>query len=132
MDVISACLALAPVPYLSAAFTTFQFIWDSVQRVQASKEQLRCLAFSVAQLLHTLDGEIRFKRLHPSIVSSGITDLQSLLREIASFIGVQSSYSFIKLLFTKDDRIEAIEGYRQKIAALVVTFQASLRLILSS
>ena len=43
-DIIYRYLALAPVPYLSHAFSVFQFIWSSVQQAQSSKQQLECLS----------------------------------------------------------------------------------------
>jgi hypothetical protein len=51
MDIIQQCLALVPVPYLGTAFSIFQFIWTSVSQAQASKGQLRVLAFALSELL---------------------------------------------------------------------------------
>jgi hypothetical protein len=124
MDIIDSCLSLVPVPYLRAAFSTFKLLWDSGQRVQASKEQLRCLSFSVAQLLYALHGEIRAGNLDEAKVLPGIAGLEELLHEVASFVRTQASHSFVKLLFTKDDRIAAIEGYHRKIEAMITAFQA--------
>jgi hypothetical protein len=55
MDTVQKCLHLVPVPYLSAAFGLFKLIWDTVDKVQASKQQLRVLAECVSHLLVTLD-----------------------------------------------------------------------------
>jgi len=60
---IKLCLSLAPVPYLSVAFSALAFIWSLIQQVQVGKAQLRVLAFSVAQLLQVLNTEYQEGRL---------------------------------------------------------------------
>src|ERR1700676_828602 len=75
MDIIHQCLSLAPVPYLSAAFSALRLIWSSVQQVQASKGQLEALAQSIAQLLQTLDDEYRAGRLLQVKTSVPLADL---------------------------------------------------------
>jgi hypothetical protein len=62
MDFISAWLSLVPVPCLGSAVSIFSYIWSAIQRVQLSKRQLNALATSIAQLLQTLDVEIRSGR----------------------------------------------------------------------
>jgi len=125
MDIIQSCLALAPVPYLSTAFSIFKVIWVSVEQVQASNKQLQALSYSIAQLLEALDRGYRQDKLQHTGTSTQLEDLHKLLQEIARFVKKQSSANFVKLLFTKDDRISRIVGYHQRIATLVQAFQIS-------
>ena len=143
MDIIGRCLSLAPVPYLGHAWSIFQFIWTTIQAVQSSTEQLRALAASIAQLLQTLDAEIRVGRLVPKRTSAELDSLTKfvlprlpkcythpflyrLLEDISAFVKVQSSYSFLKVLYKKDDRVAAIDNYHRQIAATVNAFQVCL------
>jgi Trp operon repressor len=48
-----------------------------------------------------------------------------LLDEISAFVQQEASRAFLKLLFTKDERIARIEEYHQRISTTVTTFQAS-------
>ena len=75
MDVVQQCLALAPVPYLSTAFSLLRFIWTSVQQAQASKEQLRVLATCIAQLLRALDAQYRSNKIARSATATALDDL---------------------------------------------------------
>jgi hypothetical protein len=75
MDIVQQCLALAPVPYLSTAFSILGFIWFSVQQAQASKEQLRVLATCIAQLLCALDAQYRTNKMVPSTTAAALNDL---------------------------------------------------------
>jgi hypothetical protein len=77
MDVINSLLSLAPVPYLQPAFSLFQFIWNSVERAQASKEQLKALASSIAYLLQALHLEYPEDRLEDANYSKPLKDLIS-------------------------------------------------------
>lgn len=144
MDIVQQCLSLAPVPYLGLAFSVFRSIWSSVQQVQASKEQLRVLAISIAQLLKTLDAEYHSRKLTEAQTSAPLADLRryddnfcyifltynysflSLLEEISAFVQKQSSYGFLKLLIVKDQRIVAIEGYHHRIEVSANAFQVCL------
>jgi hypothetical protein len=85
MDIIHRCLGLAPVPYLSHAFSVFQFIWSSVQQAQASKRQLESLSQSIAQLLCMLDGEYGAKRLLEVKTSTPLADLRRFVMLILPF-----------------------------------------------
>jgi hypothetical protein len=143
MDVIHVCLSLAPVPYLSPAFSVFKFIWSQIAQVQASKQQLEVLARSLAQLLKALNSEYCAGRLLQARTSSPLDDLCrcvrcvmgctlmlisiwcSLLKEISTFIQREASRGFLKLLFTKDQRITQIEGYHRRIGTSIESFQAS-------
>ena len=62
MDIITHCLTLAPGPYHSA-FSLLRLLWDSVDKVQACKEQLRVLSTCVAQLLTAVHTEVGENRL---------------------------------------------------------------------
>jgi hypothetical protein len=142
MDIIYSCLSLAPVPYLAPAFSALRFIWLSVQQVQASQQQLEALAQSIAQLLHMLDEEFRAGRLLQSRTSTPLADLcryvrfhcavdpslnfsYRLLDEVSAFIQNEKSSSFLKLLFTKDQRISQIQGFHKRIHNSVISFQVS-------
>ncbi len=144
MDIIHQCLALAPVPYLDFTFSVFRFIWTSVEQAQASKQQLRALAQTIAQLLSTLDKEYRAGRLVQAETSTPVADLggfviltapyipgsyrcalHRLLEEISVFVQKETSRPFIKLLFTKGQRIAQIEQYHRSISTTVTSFQAS-------
>ena len=48
-----------------------------------------------------------------------------LLDKILTFIQKEGVYRFLKLLFTKDQRITQIEGYHHLIRTLVTSFQVS-------
>ena len=75
MDIIHHCLSLAPLPYLSPAFSALRFIWSSVQQAQASKRQLEALTQSIAQLLQTLDAQYRAGRILQATTSKPLDDL---------------------------------------------------------
>ena len=75
MDVIHLCLSLAPLPYLSPAFSALRYIWLSIEQVQTSKRQLEALAQSIAQLLQALDDEYRAQRLLQDKTAVPLADL---------------------------------------------------------
>jgi hypothetical protein len=145
MDIIHQCLSLAPVPYLVPAFSLLRNIWSSVEQAQASKRQLGALAQSIAQLLQTLDGQYRAWQLLQVQTLEPLTDLCGfviftlpcqdldtemtlscrLLEEILVFIEKEGSCVFLKLLFTKDQRIAKIDEYHKRIASSVTSFQVS-------
>ena len=77
MDVIQHCLSLAPVPYLSPAFSIFKILWKSIQGVKSSREQLQVLASCISQLLCALEAEFRAGKL---VASSAERPLQNLCR----------------------------------------------------
>jgi hypothetical protein len=139
MDAIHVSLSLAPVPYLGPAFSVFKFVWSQIAQVQASKQQLKVLAQSLAQLLQTLNTKYHAGRLLQERTSTPLTDLfrcarsmmgwtlmlipsYSLLKEISAFVQREASRRFLKLLFTKDQRITQIEGYHQRIEASIKSF----------
>jgi hypothetical protein len=76
MDIIQQCLSLAPVPYLAPAWSVLRFIYSSVEQAQASKQQLRGLAQTVAQLLWTLNREYRSRQLLSAKTSMTVDDLE--------------------------------------------------------
>src|SRR5207244_20921 len=47
----------------------------------------------------------------------------SLLRQILGFVQKQASYSLLKQLFTKDERIARIDEYRRRIGLMVDAFR---------
>jgi hypothetical protein len=145
MDIIQQCLSLAPVPYLATAFSALKFIWSSIQTAEASKRQLQALTQSIAQLLQTLEKEYRAGRLLKVKTSTPLVNLlrfvvltmhwaldthrspsHRLLDEISAFVQKEALCGFLKLLFTKDQRITRIEEYHRRIGDAATTFQASL------
>jgi hypothetical protein len=146
MDIIQQCLSLAPVPYLAPAFSVLRFIWSLVEQAQASKQQLQVLAQTIAQLLRTLNREYSAGRLRQAKTSMPLGDLHKfvlsttvsqtlptthrrlsyrLLKEISIFVRKETSRPFLKVLFTKDERIARIEQYHRRIATAVTSFQES-------
>jgi hypothetical protein len=79
MDILHQCLSLAPVPYLAPAFSLLRFICSSVEQAQASKQQLRALSQTIAQLLWTLNGEYCSGQLLHAKTSKAIDDLERLV-----------------------------------------------------
>ncbi|KAJ7108319.1 kinase-like domain-containing protein [Mycena epipterygia] len=122
LDVI---LEITPVPGLSAAFTVLKLIVSSVQKVSESKRQLEALATAVAQLLGTLDAELRATRLVESLCSKPLKDLNRLLKDIQQFVQKEQDRGFFKSLLTKDSRISTIEGFYRRIATTANAFQIS-------
>jgi len=84
MDVIQHCLSLTPVPYLSAAFAGFRFLWKNIEQVKDSRAQLQVLALCISQLLCTLDTECR---AHRQIAANVVKPVQDLSR----FVGLQGT-----------------------------------------
>jgi hypothetical protein len=54
-----------------------------------------------------------------------IVQLRRLLEEISTFAQKEASCGFLKLLFTKDQRIARIESYYRRIGISIESFQAS-------
>lgn len=79
MDIIHHCLSLVPVPYLVPAFSALRFIWLSVEQAQASKQQLKALAETIANLLQTINGEYEAGRLVESKTSKALVELRGLV-----------------------------------------------------
>jgi len=125
MDIVHLCLSVTPVPYLAPAFSSLRFIWSSIERAKASKCQLEALAQAIAQLLKALDGEYRTGRLLQTRTSTPLADLHRLLENISTFVQKEASCGFLKLLFSKDQRIARIESYYRRIRISVESFQIS-------
>ena len=144
MDIIHQCLSLAPIPYLAPAFSILRFICSSVEQAQASKQQLRALAQTIAQLLCTLNEEYHAGRLVEAKTLTSIANLDRfvsltltrvpgshwhlscrLLDEISVFVQKEASRPFLMLLFTKGQRITQIEQYHGRLSTAVTSFQAS-------
>ena len=143
MDCVEFVLHCAPIPYLGLSCTIFKKIWDAVETVRASRGQFRVLAEAVAALLQTLDRQYRDGKLSQASTTGAVSELQrfvpffpsniqfswvpcgvaSLLQEIASFIEKQSSYSFIRLLLLKSDRLALINEFHQRLTFSVNAFQ---------
>jgi len=76
-SIISAVLAVQPVPFLHPVFNIFRFIYAEVQAVSASRAQLNVLTSSVAQLLYVLDSQCKERRITQERTSSYIRSLMS-------------------------------------------------------
>jgi hypothetical protein len=94
MDIIHQCLSLAPVPYLSPAFSVLRFIWSSIQQVQASQRQLEVLAQSIAQLLETLNEEYRAGRLLQAKTSSPLKNLRR-------YVGIMAQWTIAHIFIVQ-------------------------------
>jgi len=125
MDLITEVLSFAPAPPLKIAFSLFRFIFQHVQRAQASKEQLVSLASTIAQLLLVLNGEYETGKLVEANTSAALNNLCGLLSEIVEFVQKEDGREFLKLIFTKDTRIARIDGLHRKLGAAVDAFQIS-------
>ena len=143
MDCVEFVLQCAPIPYLGLSYSIFRTIWVAVEEVQASREQFRVLAETTAALLQTLDSQHRVGRMSVVSTVDAVNDLEkcvgffflnsrsifhvvcitSLLKEIATFIQRQSSYSFIRLLLAKSDRLALINEFHQRLTFSVNAFQ---------
>jgi hypothetical protein len=139
MDVLQECFSKTPVPPLSLPFATLKTLWDSVQRDRWSERQLRALTISVAKLLHCLDSELRAAHLADSNITLEIEAVQSyvgspydallphflarLIKEINFFVQNEQGRGFLKLLFSKDERIAAIENYHRRLCVCATALQ---------
>ena len=140
VDIIEGCLSLVPAPHLRNDFLALSVIWASVGKAETSRQQLRILAYSIAQFLQTLDTEYRASRLIPAATSLPLVDLRRsvcmadvnillinhrnrLLDEISTHVHTQSTYNFLKLLHTNAHMRTHIDGYSQRLHALINSFQ---------
>jgi hypothetical protein len=80
MDLVTEVLSFVPVPPLSIAFSIFKFIFQHVQRAQASKEQLTSLTFTIAQLLLTLNSEYKAGRLVESKTATSLNNFSRFVQ----------------------------------------------------
>ncbi|KAG5650410.1 hypothetical protein H0H81_012347 [Sphagnurus paluster] len=124
-QIIQQLLNLQPAPGLAFAFSIFRFIWDTVQQVKDSERQLTILVDTIAQFLCTLNDQFYTKKLSESRSAKSLDDLRSLLQDISQFASEQRRHNFLKSLYVKDERVDRIRGYHQKIATLVASFQIS-------
>ncbi|KAF8811047.1 kinase-like protein [Phlegmacium glaucopus] len=125
MDIIEEVLHIIPVPGLRGAFAIFKSIWASIEQVRACQEQLRVLATCTATLLETLDRQYRTGKLTEGPTSNHLQDLYRLLEELESFVQQRSSFSFIRLLFAKDQSLVMIDSYQSRIATMIKAFEIS-------
>jgi hypothetical protein len=58
-EIIDFCLALQPVPGLSAAFKILSHIWETSQSIQNSKMRMKTLSVCVAELLIALHHAVK-------------------------------------------------------------------------
>jgi hypothetical protein len=77
MDIIDACLSLVPVPFLHFVWSAFKALHSSIEHAQWSQLQLLNLQMCIAQLLQTLDREIRKGHLVETNITSEVEDLQA-------------------------------------------------------
>ncbi|KAF8153325.1 kinase-like domain-containing protein [Crassisporium funariophilum] len=119
---IGACLDMVPVPGLRSSFLAFKMIWDTIQAIQALKEQLLHLTRTIAQLLETLDRELRNGRMVEGDSTRELANLQSLLSEISQFVEVQASYGILKVIYKQQESTQLIEHFHQRIATTIQAF----------
>lgn len=84
MDIITNVLALTPVLRLSHVFAAFRFLWQAVQKVEASQEQFRALACFIAQLLQVLDREHREGRMSGDNTLASLNNLRKFVTLLSS------------------------------------------------
>ncbi|KAJ7262839.1 kinase-like domain-containing protein [Mycena rebaudengoi] len=125
MDFVQTILSVAPVPYLSAAYSLLEYIYTAIQQVQTSKTQLSILSEITARLLMTLDAGFKTRKISATAVEASLTDLHSLLQEISYFVAKAVKENFIKTLFTKSENIEKIDGFNRRITGLIHAFQVA-------
>ena len=143
MDCVEFVLQCSPVPYLGLSYGIFKTIWVAAEEVKASRGQFKVLAEAVAALLQTLDRQHRVGKMSEASSVGAVNELEtcvlfffpsihlgfhelpirSLLKEIASFIQRQNSYSFIRLLLVKADRLALINEFHQRLTFSVNAFQ---------
>ncbi|KAF7359754.1 hypothetical protein MVEN_00700100 [Mycena venus] len=123
MDFVQLVVPKVPVPYLSAAFELLRYIYSSVQEVQTSKKQLVVLIQVVAGLLEALNERYLGGKHAYSEPSTLLGDLENLLDEINRFVGKILSQHFIKTVVTRQDTIQKIDGFYQRIRGLVQAFE---------
>jgi hypothetical protein len=119
MDLIEKICCLPALPHLSAHFSAFQYIWQTVQQVQGVQEQLRELVHCIAQILQSLDQEHRAARLLENDTSVPLEHIDRLLREISVFASKEATRSFLGSILAKDNRIAWIDEYHCKVTNLV-------------
>jgi hypothetical protein len=149
MEIVRQCLSIPPVPCLASAFSTFKFIWSSVEQLQVGKSQLAALTQSIAQLLRTLDEEYRTGRFLQARSSVALADLCRFVRctpptnltyispcrlldDISNFVQKEASKSFLKRLFTKNQSVARTDGYYASVGMIIESFQASYNTFESS
>jgi hypothetical protein len=76
-QIITACLRKVPISALSASFSTFKFISQSINGVSLFHEQLTSLTATIAYLLNTLDRELRKGNLRELNTREDIICLQA-------------------------------------------------------
>jgi hypothetical protein len=121
MDIINTCLNVAPVPYLSAAFSTFRFVYTSVEKTKQCRTQLLTLSETSARLLLTLNDRTKYHRITAS--SKALVDLERLLDEILRFVKDKERQPFLKALFFRGSTVTQIEAFSTKMLGLVHAFQ---------
>ncbi|KAJ7615449.1 kinase-like domain-containing protein [Roridomyces roridus] len=121
--VLDAILDISPIPGLSLAFHTLQFIVNCIQQVSESRRQLEELAKCVAQLLANLNAEFTAARLVESTSAGALRDLDSLVKDIQKFVQKEQERGFFKALLHQDARISGIDDFYRRIGTIVNSFQ---------
>lgn len=80
MEVSHPALSLVQVDPLQVIFSIFRFIWNTVQEVKESKQQLITLGDTVGQLLATLNAEYQAGRLKPEETTAELASLAKYVR----------------------------------------------------
>jgi hypothetical protein len=75
-EIVDLCLALQPVPGLSAAFKVLNHIWETSQNIQSSKERMKTLASCIAELLIALQDALKSGQVTASSIQERIGSLE--------------------------------------------------------
>lgn len=112
MDVVEDIVSRAPLRHLSDIFTIFKLFWQNVQSVQVNQEQFRVLAYSIAQLLQTLDREYRAGHFgeHKTFVS-----LEGLRKFVLHVIQNEASYRYSLLVGYSRRLLPSFEERRPRL-----------------
>ncbi|KAF8153332.1 hypothetical protein B0H34DRAFT_800549 [Crassisporium funariophilum] len=125
---IGACLDMVPVPGLRSSFLAFKMIWDTIQAIQALKEQLLHLTRTIAQLLETLDQMRSAGCWIQHDLDNKVPLSLSLLGEISQFVKVQASYGIFKVIYKQQESTQLIAHFlATTIQALFLYLDMTLR-----
>jgi hypothetical protein len=142
-DVVSVCLSLAPVPGLHFAFTTLRWVIATTNQVQDSKEQIRNLTESLAQLMFTVNEQYKKGKLLETDTKRALEGLEgyvnvllssvvgsltvpkfySLLNDVWKFVEAQKKNSIFAQIISSKKRLDTIDSFHRRIAMSINAFQ---------
>ncbi|KAF8179660.1 kinase-like domain-containing protein [Pholiota molesta] len=122
-DVVSVCLSLAPVPGLHFAFTTLRWVIATTNQVQDSKEQIRNLTESLAQLMFTVNEQYKKGKLLETDTKRALEGLEGLLNDVWKFVEAQKKNSIFAQIISSKKRLDTIDSFHRRIAMSINAFQ---------